>query len=664
MKKTLFLFGVVAMASSETFAVPPNLSPLPEPSSELRKVFPFSPPANKEKRIIPVKPVHSEFTNNFYSDRIIIKFKENHKIRLKNNQFVRLSNEIDTAAPKEIDNINFLFLNIKAKSIRLFSQSEDELDRQKNKGESLSHKELEDLNSYHQIIFDSLSKSEIENLVNQLNNSNLVEIAYFTSLPSLPVIGTPADVAPTTNNFTAQQGYLDAAPGGIGARSAWASYNNIRGNGIRLADLEYGWNVDHEDLRLTTGSLFNINRDDDFLAGCRDHGTAVLGEIIGEDNNYGVTGIANQVELTIASDNSSVTNRVSVINDVATNRLRMGDVMLLEQQVFARANQNLRAPACVTQGELLPVENEAAIRAAITTATANGIIVVEAAANGGLNLDNVITQGSNAIIVGAGTSTSPHNPLCFSNYGARVDIQGWGENVVTTGYGSINNPFTQPTTPVPVNQRYTSSFSGTSSASPIVAGAIASINGYFKSTLASVGNGNTSGTGRVLNANVMRALLRNTGTPQGTTNGVGIPIADTLHNIGPLPNIGEALRQGLPIADIRANGSNGPITVNSTTNVQLTASLNAGGIAGVDSDWWVLAQVGTNLYYLNSSMQWTTTPSPIFQGGLVNLSNFQIFNAPLPRGSYTLYFGVDTLRNGILDLNSAIFYDTVLVNVN
>ncbi|NOT83985.1 MAG: hypothetical protein HOP02_04215 [Methylococcaceae bacterium] len=657
--KTLLALCVFATASSNTYSAN---SILPSPPNELRKIFPFAPPADKEKRSLPIKPFHSKFTDGFYNDRIVLKFNEKHKIRLAKNQFMRLSNEIDSTATKETDSINRLFENIHAKPTRLFIQTEQELDNQKSQGEKLAHKELEDLNSYHLVMLDYLSKQEIENLVDQLNRSNLVEIAYFTSLPSLPVIGAPADIAPTTNNFDAQQTYLDAAPGGINARWAWANRANTRGNGIRLADLEYGWNLDHEDLGFNAADLLsNVNSaNDDF----RNHGTAVLGEVIGADNAYGVTGIANQVDISMSGDDGNTNNRAAIITNVATNPLRAGDVMLIEQQVFARADQNLTAPACVSQGALLPVENEPAIRASITTATANGIIVVEAAANGGLNLNNVIAQGSNAIMVGAGTSANTHNPLCFSNHGTRVDVQGWGQNVVTTGYGSILNPFTPPTTPVPVNQRYTSTFSGTSSASPIVAATIADINGHFNATFAANGNGNTLGTGRLLNSIVMRSLLRNTGTAQGANNGAGIPATDNLHNIGPLPNIRAALEQGLPIADIRANGSNGPINTNSATNVQVTASIATGGIAGVNADWWVVAQVGSTLYYLNSSLQWTTTQSPISQMDLVNQSNFTLFNGNLSNGSYTLYFGIDTLKNGTLDFGSALFYDTVVVNVN
>ena len=61
--------------------------------------------------------------------------------------------------------------------------------------------------------------------------------------------------------------------------------------------------------------------------------------------------------------------------------------------------------------------------------------------------------------------------LSFSTYGSRVDVQGWGHNVTTTGYGGL---FTGGGDP---NQYYTATFNGTSSASPIVAGAAAALQG-------------------------------------------------------------------------------------------------------------------------------------------------------------------------------------------
>ena len=115
------------------------------------------------------------------------------------------------------------------------------------------------------------------------------------------------------------------------------------------------------------------------------------------------------------------------------------------------------------------------------SATSQGIIVVEAAGNGGENLDGLEygspfpagRPDSGAIIVGAGaapgcgTARRPARAV-VSTYGTRVDVQGWGECVTTTGYGQLQSGADE-------NVFYTSQFNGTSSASAIVAAAAAAL---------------------------------------------------------------------------------------------------------------------------------------------------------------------------------------------
>jgi hypothetical protein len=163
---------------------------------------------------------------------------------------------------------------------------------------------------------------------------------------------------------------------------------------------------------------------------------------------------------------------------------------------------------------------------AIKSATARGIIVVEAAGNGSMDLDSSIYGGafnrlvrdSGAIIVGAGSSGG-RVPLCFTNFGSRVDLQGWGENVATLGRGDIRINGTDD------RQWYSTSFSGTSSASPIVVGAAASIQGLRKNR----------GLG-AFTSTAMRDFLRQTGVPQ----------ASNPKQIGPLPNLRAAIDAHAP----------------------------------------------------------------------------------------------------------------------
>ena len=84
---------------------------------------------------------------------------------------------------------------------------------------------------------------------------------------------------------------------------------------------------------------------------------------------------------------------------------------------------------------------------------------------------NWFSYDSGAIMVGAGnarrTAAGPPSRAAgssYSNYGGRLNVQGWGSCVTTTGYGGLQGG--SGGTP-----RTRAAFSGTSSASPIVAAA-------------------------------------------------------------------------------------------------------------------------------------------------------------------------------------------------
>ena len=84
---------------------------------------------------------------------------------------------------------------------------------------------------------------------------------------------------------------------------------------------------------------------------------------------------------------------------------------------------------------------------------------------------------SGAIIVGAGSSDTLHTKRHDSTYGSRVDLQAWGKDVATTGYGDLAEYGNDE------NQSYTDSFNGTSSAAACVAGAVVLLQSYAKNQL-------------------------------------------------------------------------------------------------------------------------------------------------------------------------------------
>jgi len=324
----------------------------------------------------------------------------------------------------------------------------------------------------------------------------------------------PVDIDPPTPELVDLQGYLGPAPG-VDAFGAWAS--GYRGESVRLADVEYAWALAHEEWN--EGSLVlepGQTPDLEALQGITDenHGTAVAGVLIGGDDGYGVTGIAPGSTLGVYPELSieQGSRRPEAIIAAAADA-DVGDVILLEMQIGEPIT-----------GLLGPAEIDEAVWMATRMATDAGVVVVATAGNGGLDLDRdelayYRDRGdSGAIMVGAGAPNS-HSRLGFSTYGTRVDVQGWGGEVFTTGYGDFAIYGMDP------NQRYTALFAGTSSAGPIVAGVCALVQDAVKSE-----------RGVPLSSQQMRVVLRGTGLPQ--------PDGDSGH-IGPLPQAPAAIAAAL-----------------------------------------------------------------------------------------------------------------------
>jgi subtilase family protein len=395
-------------------------------------------------------------------------------------------------------------------------------------------------------------EDQLEELARELRDSELVDAAYVKP-PAEPatlvvdevlveglndMVPDAGDAPPTTPDFTARQGYLDAAPGGIDARHAW-TVSGGAGTGVRVIDCEWGWRFTHEDLVRNQGGVVAGTGGTD-----TNHGTAVVGEISGDRNTFGITGIAPDAWIAA----SSFTNQSSAqAIRAAADRLGPGNIILLE---IHRPGPRTPNPP---QGQLgfIAIEWWPDDFAAIRYAVNKGIIVVEAAGNGFQNLDdpiyntrpanfptgwtnpfNVNNPSSGAVVVGAGapppgTHGRNHGPdrsrLDFSNFGARVDAQGWGREVTTAGYGDLQGGSAQ-------DLWYTDQFSGTSSASPIVVGALACVQGALR------------GRGRIpLSPARARELLRATGSAQQDAPG-----RPATQRIGNRPNLRQLIGAALP----------------------------------------------------------------------------------------------------------------------
>jgi Subtilase family/Repeat of unknown function (DUF5648) len=355
--------------------------------------------------------------------------------------------------------------------------------------------DVPDLSHYYRV---DAPDDQLDALAQQLRGLDTVHAAYVkpSAEPPVRLDAQPAASAQepplSTPDFSSRQGYLDAAPGGIDARYAWTQRGGS-GTGVNIIDIEGEWNFTHEDLLQNQGGM--VGGDPAGNLGWRNHGTAVIGEFGGDRNDGGITGICPEANVRAISIFGNLGSAGAIRR--AADMLNPGDIILIELHrpgprfnFAGRADQ--RGYICV---EWWPDDFDA-----IRYATARGVVVVEAAGNGAEDLDDAIydtpgqgfpagwvnplrrSRDSGAILVGAGapppgTHGNNHGEdrsrLDFSNHGSAVDAQGWGREVTTSAYGDLQGGQSE-------NLWYTDTFGGTSSASPIVVGALACMQGTLR----------------------------------------------------------------------------------------------------------------------------------------------------------------------------------------
>lgn len=398
--------------------------------------------------------------------------------------------------------------------------------------------------AYHRIIADD---AKLDDIAHALRQVAAVEAAYVKP-PAEPAINdmqatAAAPAAAGTPDFSRRQDYLGPAPGGIDAKFAWTQPGG-KGAGVNIVDVEGAWHLTHEDLLVNNRGLLGGTQSSDLV--WRNHGTAVIGVFGASANRMGVTGICPEAQVGVVAIFGTDRTSSTAIREAADN-LSAGDILLIE---LHRAGPFHQFEPRRDQEGYIAVEWWPDDFDAIQYAVGRGVIVVEAAGNGAQNLDAALydtpgdgfprdwqnpfrraNRDSGAILVGAGapppgTHGRNHGPdrsrLGFSNYGSAVDVQGWGREVTTCGYGDLQAGNE--------DHWYTDQFSGTSSASPVVVGALGCMQGARRAQQL-----------RLLTPATARGALRSSGSPQQDA-----PARPRTQRIGNRPDLRQLL--ALPVS--------------------------------------------------------------------------------------------------------------------
>ena len=208
------------------------------------------------------------------------------------------------------------------------------------------------------------------------------------------------------------------------------------------------------------------------------HGTACLGIIVGEDNAFGVTGLARHAQgyfFPIVSQESGGRIQAAIMSAIQT--FEPGDVLSFS----------------IGPGGCGMLASSATNWTLLRLAADLGITCCISAGNDCCNLDDAGQFGgedSGCIVVGACWPGAPATPpagmgpfcrLGFSNHceecidgEGNVHTSAWGIMVTTCGYGDLFGNANDP------DRHYTSGFNGTSAACPQIAALIACLQGVAK----------------------------------------------------------------------------------------------------------------------------------------------------------------------------------------
>jgi subtilisin family serine protease len=286
---------------------------------------------------------------------------------------------------------------------------------------------LLDSGSYFAISF--ADPGDLEQILARFTSSPLV----LTAQPDLLQIHDKSGRGATRREPTA---YIKK----LGIEALW---ENTRGKGVKVAIIDDGFDLNHEDLR-GVASTFAY----DLESGTLDpsprvpldtHGTEVAGIIFARHNGIGIDGIAPEADFIAIRHPDTWTSRTILSFYLA--KMAGADII-----------------NCSWKSRFL-LEPIADIINDLTTKGRHGkgVALVFAAGNEGGALADRGSEAALPEVITVGAAGANGRPLKFSNFGKEVDVYTFGQDILTTSNGT---------------EKY-SLFSGTSASAAIISGTIA-----------------------------------------------------------------------------------------------------------------------------------------------------------------------------------------------
>lgn len=229
--------------------------------------------------------------------------------------------------------------------------------------------------------------------------------------------------------------------------TTWATTASNRGAGVKVGVIDTGIDLDHPDLMPIAGGshFYTVGfrmRQDNIYDDDNGHGTHVSGTIAARDNDIGVVGVAPAASL----------YAIKVLDKTGS-----GSVTAVAAGVEWAMNQGLD----VINMSLGSSSDSQTLRNACSAAYSAGLVIVASAGNEYAGTDTVGYPAKYPSVIAVAASDSSDVRASFSSTGPAVELTAPGVNILSTVPGGI----------------YQAGWSGTSMASPHVAGAAALVLG-------------------------------------------------------------------------------------------------------------------------------------------------------------------------------------------